>query len=94
MRILDLSLTYHWFDLIKSGIKKEEYREIKPFYTTRLENKEYDYIRFHRGQGSPVTMFVKYLGCTTGKGNVEWGAPIDKEVFIIKLGEIFDKIPE
>lgn len=36
MRILDLSLTYHWYDMIASGIKKEEYREIKWFYFNRL----------------------------------------------------------
>lgn len=39
-RILDLSLTYHWYDMIASGEKKEEYREIKDFYFKRL-NMEY-----------------------------------------------------
>ena len=34
--ILDLSLTYHWYDMIASGQKKEEYREIKPFYRSRM----------------------------------------------------------
>ena len=29
MRILDLSLTYHWYDMIASGEKKEEYREVR-----------------------------------------------------------------
>lgn len=36
MKILDLSLTYHWYDEIASSRKKEEYREIKPFYKKRL----------------------------------------------------------
>ena len=36
MKILDLSLTYHWYDMIASGVKKEEYREIKWFYFNRL----------------------------------------------------------
>jgi len=36
MRILDLSLTYHWYDMIASGEKKEEYRELKEFYFKRL----------------------------------------------------------
>ncbi len=36
MKILDLSLKYHWYDEIASGRKKEEYRELKPFYKTRL----------------------------------------------------------
>ena len=27
-----------WFDMIKAGIKKEEYREIKPYWTKRFTN--------------------------------------------------------
>ncbi|MEE0937703.1 MAG: hypothetical protein UIG52_06700 [Bacteroidales bacterium] len=34
-KVLYLSLKKKWFDLIKSGVKKEEYREIKPFYISR-----------------------------------------------------------
>lgn len=93
MKILDLSLTYHWYDMIAGGEKKEEYREIKDFYITRLVDRgtwnarKYDAIRFHRGQGSPVTMLVECLGIEVGKGRPEWGAP-EEDVFIIKLGEI------
>lgn len=32
MKTLTLPLKKQWFDLIKSGEKKEEYREIKPYY--------------------------------------------------------------
>jgi len=32
MKTLTLSLNKQWFDMIKSGEKKEEYREIKPFW--------------------------------------------------------------
>lgn len=32
MKTLTLSLKKKWFDMIKSGEKKEEYREIKPHY--------------------------------------------------------------
>lgn len=39
MRILDLSLTYHWYDEIEAGRKKEEYREDKPFYRKRFMSK-------------------------------------------------------
>lgn len=112
MKVLDLSLKHCWYDMIASGKKKEEYREIKPFYMQRLLKylykychpdpvlighweqyikyvfKHYDAVRFHRGQGSRVTMLVECLGITVGKGRTEWGAPEDKEVFIIKLGKI------
>jgi hypothetical protein len=35
-KILYLTLKKKWFDLIKSGEKKIEYREIKPYWTKRL----------------------------------------------------------
>lgn len=31
-----LTIKKKWFDMILSGEKKEEYREIKPYYDTRL----------------------------------------------------------
>lgn len=36
--MLILPIKKKWFDMILSGEKKEEYREIKPYYTTRLIN--------------------------------------------------------
>lgn len=97
MKILDLSLTYHWYDMIASGEKKEEYREIKEFYIKRLYNsyhsvteryfKHYDAVRFHRGQGGKVSMLVECKGIRIGRGKPEWGAP-SENVFIISLGEI------
>lgn len=36
MKTLTLSLKRKWFDIIKDGIKKEEYREIKPYYEKRF----------------------------------------------------------
>lgn len=34
--MLVLPIKKKWFDMIKSGEKKEEYREIKPYYDKRL----------------------------------------------------------
>ena len=34
--MLTLPIKKKWFDMIKSGEKKEEYREIKPYYDSRL----------------------------------------------------------
>ena len=36
--MLTLPIKKKWFDMIKSGEKKEEYREIKPYWTKRFEN--------------------------------------------------------
>lgn len=52
---LTLSLKREWFDLIKSGVKREEYREIKPHYIRqfiKFEPLKDDLIRdynFHKG---------------------------------------------
>jgi len=36
MKILNLTLKKEWFELIKSGVKTEEYREIKSYWEKRL----------------------------------------------------------
>ena len=36
--MLTLPIKKKWFDLILSGEKKEEYREIKPYYISRFSN--------------------------------------------------------
>jgi hypothetical protein len=38
MKTLKLTIEKQWFDMIDSGIKREEYREIKPFWIKRLCN--------------------------------------------------------
>ena len=63
MKILKLTIKKQWYDMILSGIKKEEYREIKPFWKSRLTNQkanlarpqsqwkfnQYDAIQFFNG---------------------------------------------
>ena len=101
-KILDLSLTYHWYDIIDSGVKKEEYRDIKKqFYISRLlknkkitstnEFRHYDFVRFHRGQGGKTNMLVECCGIQIGQGKPEWGAVPGETYFIIKLGKILQK---
>lgn len=40
--MLTLPIKKKWFDMIKSGEKKEEYREIKPYWTKRLLTTDMD----------------------------------------------------
>lgn len=52
--ILYLPLKSEWYNLIESGIKKEEYREIKPYWIKRLcisdsDFKHYDKVKFSYG---------------------------------------------
>jgi hypothetical protein len=47
--ILHLTMKGEWFKMIASGEKKEEYRIIKPYWNTRLENRKYDTVKFRQG---------------------------------------------
>ena len=48
-KILHLTLLKKWFDLITSGKKTKEFREIKPYWTKRLLGKSFDEIYFKNG---------------------------------------------
>lgn len=63
VKVLHLTLKRKWFDLIASGEKKEEYREIKRYWDKRLVGVHYDIIKFRNGyrKDSPF-MYVKYNG--------------------------------
>lgn len=41
MKKLTLVLKHKWYEMIESGIKTEEYREIKPYWITRLIERRY-----------------------------------------------------
>jgi hypothetical protein len=76
--VLFLTLKKEFFDAIKAGTKKKEYREIKPWSTTRLVGKHYDCVLFQNGynKGAPQIL-VEYLGYK-----------IKDDVYVINLGEI------
>lgn len=109
--------------MIESGIKTEEYREIKPYWEKRLldykrlkryveDNRKeliakrllfpnrpvieavcgsfprgYTHVRFRYGY-TKRTMLREIDEITIGRGNPNWGAPTDKDVFIIKFSRI------
>lgn len=66
-----------WFDQILAGTKKIEYREIKPYWTTRLFNengepKKFDIIEFRNGYSKDCRrMRVKFKGLRVGEKNYE-----------------------
>lgn len=87
---LHLILKAKWFNAIKDGGKREEYREKTPYWEKRLMKthglyksvKIFDAICFHKGYTKTcITFKWQYLGI--GRGKPEWGAPIDRNVFII-----------
>lgn len=98
MSTLYLPLKKEWYKMIESGEKREEYREIKNYWKSRLMQyslrygvrdyvfKHLDEVRFSYGY-TKKTITFKIDTITIGRGKPEWGAPTDRDVFIIKLGE-------
>ena len=83
---LHLNLQRKWFSLIAIGIKTEEYREIKPYWTNRLIGKEYDTIVFRNGYGQDVPEIeIELLSIGEGFGREEWGAEKGKQYFILRF---------
>ena len=99
VKILRLTLKKKWFDLIKSGEKLEEYREIKQYWISRLCEKgckeyTYDIKRFthvlftngYRKDSETHTREIRDM--TIGTGIESWGATPNEQYFVIKLGSI------
>lgn len=85
MKILHLVLKYEWYDMIESGEKPEEYRDITPYWDKRL-NKEFDAICFHRAYTNTTQLF-KLKQKIKGYGETKLGAPELIQVWILKLGD-------
>lgn len=83
---LHLVLRHKWYDMIESGKKSEEYREINDYWKKRFEKFSYSRVRFHRGYTSRTLTF-ELKKIKIGTGNPEWGAPC-YDVFILKLGRL------
>ena len=97
--MLILPIKKKWFDMILLGEKKEEYREIKPYYTTRL-SKEFSMVgdipvdvketqvRFTNGYGYKVPAFIADCHLEKRTGREEWGAEPNKEYYVLVIEKI------
>ena len=86
--ILHLTLTRKWFDLIATGVKTEEYREIKRYWARRLFKRKFDVIRFRNGYSSESPSFdIELKEIRQGIGRKDWGAT-GVETYILMLGEV------
>lgn len=91
MKILHLTLKKQWFEMVAANIKKEEYREIKPYWNKRLSHKKYDAVLFKNGYGNVPLVLIELKEILTGYGILEWGAPPGETVYILKLGIIIKR---
>lgn len=71
MIILDLVMKGYWYDKIKIGHKKCEYREIKEYWKKRLFSKPYTHVRFRRGYSKEYMIFeLAGIEITTEKNDL------------------------
>lgn len=85
--MLTFPIKKQWFDMIKSGEKKEEYRELKPFYISRLgalQGQILD-ICLRNGYSSDSPSLIASCEVTTGTGRKAWGAVPGKYYFVLKI---------
>lgn len=71
-KILTLTVSKEWFEMIVAGEKKEEYREIKPYWASRLINQQAE---------SGEVLFDEFGGYCRAIGNPEY-KPFTHVLFI------------
>lgn len=100
---LILPITKKWFQMILSGEKTEEYREIKPYWKSRFE-KHFDMqhngivepwdsrtreIVFRNGYQKNSPQFTAVCSIKEGTGREEWGAVKGEVYYILTIHKIY-----
>lgn len=100
-RDLRLNMKVEWYNMIEKGIKRTEYREIKPYWfkrltiTTRFGSimcRRFDTCTFVYGY-TKRKMIFEVICIDRGTGKTEWGAEPGKEYFRIHLGRRLKDYP-
>lgn len=106
--MLFLPIKAKWLKMIIEGEKKEEYREIKDYWTKRLTSekmcksepmaigkgiiKPCFEVILKNGYGIQSPMARVLVYLSTGIGKKEWGAPENKVVYILTIVKIYDTL--
>ena len=108
MKVITAKQTFHlnlkkqWFDMIFSGEKIEEYRDLSNYWGKRFESlfsmqdmygniyhTITESIIFSNGYSKDRRQFeIEFKGIDIGNGNEKWGANKDKDYYILKLGKV------
>ncbi len=95
--MLTLPIKKKWFDMILNGEKKEEYREIKPYYAIRfqhlwqgslIDGEATREICFRNGYSSNSPSFIATCSLSIGTGKKEWGAEPEELYYVLKILEV------
>lgn len=94
--MLTLTIKKQWFDMICSGAKREEYREITPYYNTRFESiglldskheptGKLAEICLRNGYSIQSPSLMVRVRLRKGEGKLEWGAEKGKQYFVLEI---------
>ena len=98
--MLILPIKKKWFDMIVSGEKKEEYREIKPYWTSRLKHhlkstiidgfKLYrtGYVIFRNGYSNSSPAIKCHILCHIGFGKEKRGAKKNQLYYVLEISSV------
>lgn len=90
--MLTLPIKSEWFNMILSGVKKEEYRNITQFYKTRFENAKDENNQFwcvlRNGYSSNSPSITVHVELSVGCGHTEWGAEPDTTYYVLSILDI------
>ena len=98
---LHLNLKSKWFDMILSGVKKQEYRDISDYWESRFakifpkhfKGEMYhpivETIIFSNGYAKDRRQFeIERKGAYRGTGREDWGAEKNRHYFVLQLGNV------
>ena len=88
--MLVLPIKKKWFDMILSGEKKAEYREIKRYYESRLDYQEFKDIIFRNGYSCKSPYLKARVKIKKGYGKEAWGAKPWKKYYVLEIVEIME----
>ncbi len=99
--MLILPIEKKWYDMVLSGEKKEEYREVKPYWNIRFGNIflfvqtgepsgfDKQKIMFRNGYGKNAPSFIADCTLYVGTGKKEWGAEPGKMYYVLRIDRIY-----
>lgn len=93
-KVLTLTVSKQWFDMIVAGEKKEEYREIKPYWLNRItKDADGDYSYVHTTDGKIIDLTLgsnfrsRYTHVLFINGYRKDSPRIEKEIVSITIGK-------
>ena len=93
LSILILPIKRFWFDKILSGEKKEEYRNITPYYEKRLErymHNPYFFVGLRAGYSMASPFIVCRCNLRHGEGLEKWGAEKGVRYYVLEIEKAYN----